>query len=198
MFHEKQIFHLSTRRWRLKCALFYIFRLKSYKTVYKLIDVFLFFCFYHWLRQTIRCINRLILLLVIGLCLLSFCCAKRLIVAIDNLIALTYPFCCAKRRYLLSKSVSCSFIVNWLVSLLFNWESTSFRFYLNESWFSLFLTLIENRLAFCYALIENRFAPALTLIAYMLLWGRASDLWARRRGIRNERSVYARRRVARL
>ena len=33
----------------------------------------------------------------------------------------------------------------------------------------LFLTLIENQLALFYALIENRFAPALTLIAYMLL-----------------------------
>ena len=32
-----------------------------------------------------------------------------------------------------------------------------------------FLTLIENQLAFRYALIENQFALALTLIAYMLL-----------------------------
>ena len=74
-----------------------------------------------------------------------------------------------------------------------NCKPTSFRFYLNESWFSLFLTLIENQLALCYVLIANQFAPALTLIAYMLLWGIVSGLWARRRGIRNERSVYARR-----
>ena len=33
----------------------------------------------------------------------------------------------------------------------------------------LFLALIENQLAFRYALIENQFALALTLIAYMLL-----------------------------